>query len=547
MVENRRPGGRAAPWIVAVVLVLGLAHAMSWQPSEPFFNNDETRHVMTGVFFRDLLLDLPVQRPRGYAIDYYLQYPALGLTVWPPLFHGLEGLFMLLFGTSYAVGKALVAIFFVLACTYLFLLVRRTHDPFAAATVVLLFGLAPVVFRLTQHVMLEIPAVTLALAAVYHFVRYLDGEARRDIHLAALASALFALTRFDGLFLLLFFGLALLAQRRFDLLRRRDVWLAAAIALAIVVPLYLPMLAEFGRSHLTVNVQGVGEPVRGNRSLFDILSFYPRGLPRQVGKLTALAGLAGILVALGPARRRACWPYLVLAAATWIVFSPLAARGNRHVIYWVPAFAVFAWEAVDWAARRLEVELLRPALAGLLVLGAIWGPLTRPALYVRGYEDAARYVVANTDASRFSFMDGYLNGGFIYHVRRHDPGRRLWVLRGDKLLYSVLIDPRRGYREYASGEEDILDLLFQYDPELIVVEEPQVRFEMPVATQLRQTLAAHPERFERVKSFPLETNISRYQGVRLDVYRSKLRNPSPARRVAVDMIGLGRTISVDVR
>ncbi|HWM92648.1 MAG TPA: glycosyltransferase family 39 protein [Thermoanaerobaculia bacterium] len=520
-------------WLAGVLLVLALAQALAWQPSEPFFNNDETRHVMTGVFFRDFLLDLPLDRLRPYAVEYYLQYPALGLLVWPPLFYGIEGLFMLVFGTSFLVAKALVGLFAAMACTYLFLLVRRTHDTAAGFIATLLFGLAPMVFQLSRQVMLEMPALAFALAAVFHFVRYLDRERRSDLFLAAAASAAFALTRYDAHFLLLFFGISILTLRRFDLLRRREVWLAALLALAAVVPLYLPMLREFGQTHFRVTVEG-GPGLGG-------LGYYLENLPRQIGWAVLLPAVAGLLSALRPERRRACWPYLALAAATWLAFAFLKELQVRHTIYWVPAFALFAVEGIHW----IRQPRLRNALATVVVGLALWRAVTIQAPYVRGYEAVARYVV-ETSGSRFAFMDGFLNGAFIYHVRRHDPGRRLWVLRGDKLLYGVLNDPRGGYKEYAGGEAGILETLFRYDPELIVVEEPQVAYQIAMAERLRQTLAAHPERFELVKTFPVESNVAAFKDVRLDVYRSRVRNPSPVRRVSFEMMGLGRSLGAEV-
>jgi len=78
--------------LFSLLLALGLIYALAYQASEPFYNNDETRHVMTGLYFRDLLHDMPVSHLRDYTIHYYLQYPALGLLVWPPFFYFIEGL-----------------------------------------------------------------------------------------------------------------------------------------------------------------------------------------------------------------------------------------------------------------------------------------------------------------------------------------------------------------------------------------------------------------------------------------------------------------------
>ena len=553
----RGPGGRSgggssvsaaqAPhikWLAAALLLIALAQGLAWRTGEPFYNNDETRHVMTGVFFHDLLLDRPLDRPKDYAVQYYLQYPALGLMVWPPLFHAAEGVVMLAFGPSFTAARGLAGLFSALALIYFFLLVRRTHGAVPAFVATVLLGLSPLVFLLSTRAMLEIPALAFAMAAVFHFVRYLDLERRLDLFVAAAAAAGFALTRYDVLFLLLFFLLALLARRRFDVLRRREVWIAAPLALLIALPVYVPMLAELGRMHFQVTVQGgagpAAEPGPG------LLAFYSKALLLQMGwalLATALAGL--VVVVLRPERRRACWPYLALLAATALGFMPLAEREVRHTIYWLPAFAVFAWEAIDGLAGRLRTPRARGALAALLVVALFWTDATGRALYVRGYEEAARYVIANTRASRYAFVDGFLNGDFIYQVRRHDPARRLWVLRGDKLLYGVQSEPRGGYREYAGGQDQILAALHRYDPELLVLENPQVRFKLPGAERLRQTLAAHPDRYERVKSIPIESNVPAFEGVRLDIYRSKVRNPRPERKLSFDVLGLGKPLGAE--
>ena len=174
--------------------------------SEPFFNSDETRHIMMGVFFRDLFHDLPISHLKDYSVRYYLQYPALSLLIWPPLFHVVEGVVMLLLGCSVWAAKLALGLFVALACGYLFLLVARTHDAWTATIAVLIFALCPLVFSYSRQVMLEMPTLACALAAMYYFLRYLDDSRRRDVFLAALAAAFSALCRFDAVYLLVFFA-----------------------------------------------------------------------------------------------------------------------------------------------------------------------------------------------------------------------------------------------------------------------------------------------------------------------------------------------------
>jgi hypothetical protein len=532
---------RTAGLLVALVLVLACAHGVLYQPSEPFFNNDESRHVMTGVFVRDVLLDLPLSDPRGYTVSYYLQYPALGLLVWPPLFYLIEGLAMLAFGTSVAVSKLLVGLFALTACAYFFLLVSHTHDRFRAAMAVLVFGFSPLVFRLSGQVMLEIPALAFFIAAVYHFVRYLDGQRKRDIWLAAVAAALSVLTRFDAACLTLVLLSVLAAKRSLHILRRREAWLSAGLALLLTVPVIALTAREFGWVHLKTIVQSTSKAPDGFGWAANLF-FYPASLPAQIGWFAAVPGIIGLVwAAWGPHRERV-WPYLAMAGATYLAFTPLAEREARHAIYWIPAFSVLAVDGTTTVWRRWLPAAARRALAGVMVAGTAWVACRAPTPFVRGYQDAAAYVVAGSADDRFCLFDSFLNGDFIYQVRRADPERRLWVLRGDKILYSTLVMPELGYVEHARGDDEILTLLFAYDPKFIVVEDRPISTDVPAAERLRRLLRTRTDRFRLERTVPLETNLGSYRGVNLRVYRSLVRNPQPRQDIDVEMLGLGRSL-----
>ena len=75
--------------LLLFLTILVVTRGMS--QGEFFFYNDEMRHAMTGVFFRDFLVDLPLRHPQQYAFQYYAKYPAVAVPHWPPLFHFVEG------------------------------------------------------------------------------------------------------------------------------------------------------------------------------------------------------------------------------------------------------------------------------------------------------------------------------------------------------------------------------------------------------------------------------------------------------------------------
>jgi hypothetical protein len=539
--------------LLALILALGLVHAFVSHSTEPFFYNDETRHVMTGVYFKDLLHDLPLSHLNDYTVNYYLQYPALGLLVWPPFFYFVEGLCMSIFGTSLIVSKLLIGVFAAMACAYLFQLVRRTHDTKRAAVVVLVFGLAPLVFLHSHYVMLEVPTLALGLAAVYHFIRYLDANRRSHLFLAALASALCALTRFDAIYLLPLFIILLIVRKRVDILWRREVIVAAGLALVLVLPFYALTAKGIGWFHVKQATETLAPNFPGFLS-FKRYLFYPSLLPEQLGLFALIPAAAGLIFSLTGKRREAAWPYLAMIFATYLTFTPIGEVDSRHSIYWIPAFALFAIEGITLITNWLRTPKLYLPLAALVTIGLGWNTLARPMSFVRGYEDAAQYVVANSTDSPFCFFVGRLNGNFIYQLRRHDPNRRLWALRADKLLFSTLVSSDVEYREFTAADDDILAVIFKYDPEFIVAEKPQALNAIGVGDQtrvdfearVRAVLQNHPERFRLEKEVAVESNDADYRGMRLQVFRNMLRNEQPERRLEMEILMLRRSLQTDV-
>jgi hypothetical protein len=545
-VKNRLRLTRSGLVLLAILLGLGVAHGLAAWPREPFYNNDETSHLLTGIFFRDLLLDWPLGGLRDYTIRYYQQYPSLSLLVWPPLVYFLEGLFMLVLGPTLLAGKIVIGLFAALGVTYLFFLVRRTHDLFTAGLAAAVFGLSPLIFFMSRYVMLEIPTLALVLAAVHHFLRYLELDRRRDLVLATLWAAGAALTRFDAAFLVVLLAALALIRRRPGVFIRKEVIGCALLALILVAPVYYLSARQIGWIHLAA-VRGGG--ALGNAGLFspEQLFYYPSYLPEQIGWFGAAAAAAGLLAGLLPGRRAATWPYLAMAAVVYFTFTPIAERDSRHVIYWIPAFSLLAAQGVGalpgWiVSGGRTAAALRGALAASLLLGTGWATSRDSRPFLEGYREAARLVVSGSRSGRFCLFDGWLAGDFIYQVRRLDPARRLWVLRGDQIFYNE--NPYSGYRELAKNEEGILATIFRYDPEFVVVEEPRIGWTVAprMALELRAVLRNHPERFRRESSIPLETNREAFQGVKLEVWRSLVRNEHPDPNLEIWVPGLRRSL-----
>jgi Dolichyl-phosphate-mannose-protein mannosyltransferase len=532
---------------VAVLAAVGLLHLITFRQSEPYFNNDEIRHTMTGVFVADSFRDLPqvLADPKGYVVRYYCQYPALGIVLWPPLFYLVEGLAMLVLGPHFWVGRLCIAGFAVLALAYTYRFARLgLSHPFALLAVALT-ALMPVVFVLSQRVMLEIPTLAFVLAAATHFERYVANRRGRDAVLACLFAALATLTRFDGVVLAVYFGLRLIGTRNLALLVRRPVVWGVVLALCLTAPYYALTWKLYGSGIGTAAATGTTPDSTG---FFHAVNFayYPSVLPRQANWLLAVLTPLALVVALVRYRRES-GPAVTLMLSVYLTFSPLAQLDDRHAIYWLPAVAVLGCQLV-----RFVFEKWGRVAAGVLafaLLTAATAECHRQAFrYLFGYDDAAKWVLAHRTTDRPILADGMYSGSVVYHVRINDPERKLWVLRGDKLLYAMFSDPGSGYKQYASTPAEVLDRLELVDPEFVVIEDPPPDFPpVPGVELLRTTLRDHPEKYQVVEVIPLRTNYDKFAdpGTRLVVYRKLHRNPNAKNVVEIELIGLGRTVGAE--
>ncbi len=535
-----RPG-LALPAILAFALAV---HLLWMKPSEPHFSGDETRHVMTGVFVRDAILDGGYRSPRAYAERYYAQYPCLGLLVWPQGFHAVEGAAMLAFGPSVATGRGLVLAYLLVAVAYCFWLVRRTHGDTTAAIAVLLVVLSREVFVNSRAVMLEVPTLACALGALFHFELYTADLKRRDLVALALWTIAAGLHRYDAVFLAPLFLLRLAMEGRLRLVVTRPAIVGVSGIVFALAPFYWLAYQTVGQQHALA--AGAGSNPDVVRHGWDRITYYLLSLEFQLGAVAAVAGVIGLGLSCRKENRAKSRTYWALALVVYCCFAALSEQETRHTIYWLPAWCVWAAEAALAPLRRFGRNWWTIAIAAFVVGSAGCWTLRQPVPWVRGYADAAEYVLANTDGPCIVLFDGHFDGTFIHATRVRDLDRRLWIARGDKLLYAVRSDPGAGYVEWTKSEREIVDLLERLAPEFVVVEEPPLKHVLPVQTTLRKVLKDRVDLFERVAGVPIRNNnIEWMDGARLAIYRLRNR-PAGPRSLNIPMLWGGRDLSFDL-
>lgn len=170
--------------VIALILLLVaavVAHRIG--KGEFDFNTDETQHATTGLYVADFLHDLPLAAPVQYTYRWYAHYPALsGVLHWPPLFYVAEGVVFRIFGPSVITARLTILLFALLGIYVWFQLVETWLGTWAAAVSSLLLAFLPSVLFLEKAVMLEIPSLSLCLAAMLFWTRYLFEERPRDLY-----------------------------------------------------------------------------------------------------------------------------------------------------------------------------------------------------------------------------------------------------------------------------------------------------------------------------------------------------------------------------
>ena len=543
-------GMRRALLLIALPVML---HLVCARPVEPVFGGDSNRHVVTSIFFRDYLSDTMttgrLNNPKDYAERYYEQYPALGLLVWPPLFHGVCGIAMMIFGTSAEVARALVLLSFIVSCWCVYRIAGRILDRDRAAAVMILYSIAPLIFDYSRDVMLEMPALALVMVSVDQFDLWLRGTRRQHLYFAAISAAMAALTRFDAAVLLPLFLGVLLLRGGWAKLWTKHTLIASAIAIMLVGPVYLVIAKEMGHLHVRQAAESVGGSEDGSHNAFLATKnfwYYPVALVEQSGWPVAMLCVIGFAASLHRKRRLQNSVFVALMMATYVTFSPLAELRARHAIYWMPSVAFFAvcglevilgWcrktasrESQD-AGRRVPDVLpgnLIPATSAiplavgayaLLFAAAAHGSMSLNTYRVEGYATAAERILKASSQGDRIFFDGWWDGNFTYHIRHLDPSRSRRVIRGDKLLYDFVCVPSTDFRKYVENDHEIVAKFVEASPKFVVLENPQFYQTIKVAQQLRDLVKSHPEIFVPVDQVPVKSTIAHLPKFHLDVLK----------------------------
>lgn len=292
-----------------------------------------------------------------------------------PILPFMAALCYKIFGVHEWVGRTQAVVFFALSLPFFFLIVRRIFGPIAALWALFFYSFAPLAIMTSRCFMPDVPSLSLALIALYFFMRWIEHRQWTAFFLSAVALSLSILIKVTSAVTgvpLLYLGVAAVYdRRRLSAGKNGD---------SHTLP--LQMLALFGGIALLPSVMWYWHAYQVAQKFYPFHFFGEGGITIKnfgwywtIARLTfssTLTPLLSILALIGlflvPRERFARVFHWWLLAM--ILFIVVAGYGNRHPWYQLPLVPISAVFAGQFCAR-------------IMALPTFARPNSYPALFMR--------------------------------------------------------------------------------------------------------------------------------------------------------------------
>jgi 4-amino-4-deoxy-L-arabinose transferase-like glycosyltransferase len=517
--SSATPSSNSKWWAFVCLAVLVLAVFLLFRTSPTqgdFWWSDAPRHAMDGVFYYDMARAMPVTHLKQWAINYYLQYPAVTVLTYPPLFALVEALFFAVFGVSHATAQLTVSVFFLATAWGAYFLARRWLGRIPAFAAALLFIGTPAMVLWGRQVMLEIPTFAFLLWSAYFFFLYLDSNRPRFLYFVVLFVLAAAYTKQPAVFIVLPYLLTLYFVYRNGLFRRREFWWSAVLFVAGMLPLGIYTWL-WGRANVQQAVGGGWvQHSRLSATTWSYVASYE--WPLQMGWVVLVLAVAYCIGCLVRKEWRlpktALFFLIAWVASGYVFFTVIAVTSQRYTIFLIFPFALFAILAI---VRFLPARL-GPYVALVFAVSSFGYTLaTSHVPRITGYRDAAQYVCSMAPPNSVVMFSGWRDGSFIFSVRSLPECKNLTVIRADKLLLRVAIHRDLfGVKELGVAESNLKEMLGRFGVHYIVIE-PDFWNDLQSMQMLVRIL--HQDQFKLLTTISAVNNRE-HNGSKLEIYEN---------------------------
>ncbi|MCP4397229.1 MAG: glycosyltransferase family 39 protein [bacterium] len=478
---------------------------VSWQGDMP-------RYLMNGVYFYDLIGDLPMANPFVHASRYFARYPALSLGHHPMLLGVVEIPFYWIFGISVFSGRLTVISFLLLAAIVWFLLIRIMYDTSIAFLSSLIFVTTPFIVEFSRIVMSEIPTLSLIVVSAYLFYRYCESEKTRYAFAFSLIFSLSIYAKHTAVFMIPVFLGYFVLKKGINKLFSKDVYITCAIISLLVTP-----LAAITFKYSQFNIADASKPLSEKLAIANLLYDIQVIWEDQLTVPVVLLCILSIVLTVRRKDTRSLFFFLWLICC-YLLATYIGVNRPRDTIYWIPVFSLFAATTIDFSQSRPWKILMAAILITIIGYQYVLASRMEPA-YTSGYEEAAKYIIENKKGKSVLYSSVEDTGYFIFFVRKYDPARNQIILRSDKLLatskmYGVV-------KERITKREEIYENLRNYGVGYVVIED--IKSESQALEWLREEVKT--EKFILRKEITVRSSVPRLNKVSLTIYEYKDYSP----------------------
>jgi 4-amino-4-deoxy-L-arabinose transferase-like glycosyltransferase len=274
------------------------------------------------------------------------------------------------------IGRSQAVIFFAVSLPFFFLLVREIFGGMAATWATFFYSFAPLNIFAGRSFMPDVPSLSLALIALYFFLRWIDNEQPALFVWAAFAISLALLIKLPTAIFAAPLLFLVWQKWRWNFLQQRMLWLFAAITI-------LPSLAWYWHAYQIAERFYPHHFFGAGGIRIEHFSWYGR-----IMRLTATSSLTPILsiiavIGLFVARRGKHAYFFHWWLAAMILFIIIVGYGNRHPWYQlplVPIAAAFAGAACAFVGSKISASRVAVITLSILVASSF---LVLASAYVR--------------------------------------------------------------------------------------------------------------------------------------------------------------------
>ena len=499
-----------------------------------YLQGDMSRYIMNGVYFYDLIKDFPINNIIDYTYKYFARYPALSLGHHPFLLSIAEMPFYAIFGVSIFSARLTIVCFMLIAGIIWFKFIKSIYDENIAFIASLLFVTSPYIVKFSRIVMSEIFSLSFIILTVYTFLIYYKSDKNQYAFTFSVLLIMSICARYTSVFMILIFLCYLILQKNLKKLINKNMIIVYILVAVLLFPIILVIL-KFSQTNVQwVMHNNISSSIEFSKMTHHLKSLWSYHLTLPV----LIMSLCAIVVSIYKRDKRAVF-FLLWIAGFYIQITCTPAQDPRYSMYWIPAFCLFPAMIIDFSLVRSWRMLTSIALLAIVFYQFVVSYQLEPE-YVHGYEQAARYVVEQSNGETILFSSNVDTGFFIFFIRKYDPNKNFIVLRADKILSTSLLN--RIIEDRIASREQIYDIINDFGVKTIVIEDKV--YASYALEMLREELKS--ENFLLLKNINIRSNNILINNYNLSIYEYKgHKNPRIGKELHMNIPLMGGSIKIN--